>query len=173
SGAPEQPRHAGTQTNPHHAPGWFLVLVRACVGTHARMRMASCSAAPPTANTCMRDRLYVLRGATVLGCGILGTELLELQLRGCPIFFRGIAGFTARDHIALRAPPTPCERYDMIHGQFTGRKRSLTVCTDALGNFIAPPLRGTQGFGFGFFAGNMAWIFVNFNPIGQDSSFVL
>ncbi len=119
----------------------------------------------------MRNRIYALRGATALGLGILGTELLELQLRGCPIFFRGIAGLTARDHIALRAPPTPCERHDMIHGQFTGRKRSLTVSTDALSNFIAPPLRGAQSFGFGFFAGNMAWIFVNVNPIHQNSAF--
>ena len=105
--------------------------------------------------------------------GILGTELLELQLSGRPIFFRGIAGLTARDHIPLGAPPAACERYNMIHGQCTGRKRSLTVRTDALGNFITPPLRGTQGFGFGFFAGDMARIFVNFNPICHDSAFVL
>lgn len=102
--------------------------------------------------------------------GILGTELLELQLSGRPIFFRGIAGLTARDHIPLGTPPAACKRYNMIHGQRTGRKRSLTVCTNALGNFITPPLRGTQGPGFGFFAGDMAWIFVNFNPICHDIS---
>ena len=105
--------------------------------------------------------------------GILGTELLELQLSGRPIFFRGIACLTARDHISLGAPPAACERHDMIHGQCTGRKRSLTVHTDTLGNFITPPLRGTQCLSFGFFAGDMAWIFVNFNPIYQDISFVL
>ena len=105
--------------------------------------------------------------------GILGTELLELQFRGRPICFRGIACLTARDHIPLGAPPAPCERHYMIHGQCARRKRSLTVSTDALGNFIAPPLRGTQGFGFGFFASYMARIFVNVNPIGQDHSFVV
>jgi len=47
----------------------------------------------------------------------------------------------------------------------------MAVRTDALSNFIAPPLRGTQGFSFGFFAGDMVRIFVNVNPIGQDSSF--
>ncbi len=61
----------------------------------------------------------------------------------------------------------------MIYGQCTRRKRSLTVRTEALGNLITLPLRGTQGLGFGFFAGDMAWIFVNFNLIYQESSFVL
>jgi len=42
-----------------------------------------------------------------------------------------------------------------------------------LGNLITLPLRDTQGLGFGFFAGDMAWIFVNFNLIYQESSFVL
>ncbi len=61
----------------------------------------------------------------------------------------------------------------MTHSQCTRRKRSLTVRTEALGNLITLPLRGTQGLGFGFFAGDMAWIFVNFNLIYQESSFVL
>lgn len=103
----------------------------------------------------------------------MSAELLEQQLRGRPIFFRGIAGLAARDDIPPGAAPAPCQRHNMIHGQCTGRKRALTVCTDALGNFIAPPLRGTQGFRFGFFAGDMAWIFVNVNPICQESSFGL
>jgi len=112
-------------------------------------------------------------GLTSVGSAILGAELLEQQLRGCPMFFRGIACLAARHHIPFGTPPAPGEWYNMVHSQCTGRKRALTVCTEALGNFIAPPLRGTQRFRFGFFAGDMAWIFVNVNPICQVRSFVL
>ena len=76
-----------------------------------------------------RDRLAKVRSEDITDRRALvdlqltrKSELLELQLSRCPILFRGIACLTARDHIPLSAPPAPCERHNMIHGQFTGRK---------------------------------------------------
>jgi hypothetical protein len=72
---------------------------------------------------------------------MLLSQLPQEYLCRRPIGFRGIAGLTAGDHIALGAPPATRERDHMIHGQVVGGTGALAVRTDTCGNLMTPPLR--------------------------------
>ena len=75
------------------------------------------------------------------GVGILLPQLLQESLCRRLTGFRGIAGLTARDHIALDDPPATRERDHTIHSQVVGGTGALAVRTDTCGNTITPPLR--------------------------------
>jgi hypothetical protein len=89
----------------------------------------------------LRARRLKIHEPCSRGVGMLLPQLLQEYLCRRPISFRGIAGLTAGDHIALDAPPATSERDHMIHGQCVGGKGALAVCTDAFGNTMTPPLR--------------------------------
>ena len=57
-----------------------------------------------------------------------------------PLFFLIVAFLAAGNNIAFGGFPPAGDRYDVIHGEFFGRKRTAAVVTDPLVAFPFPPL---------------------------------
>ena len=71
------------------------------------------------------------------------------------------------DDVALGGVSAVAEGDDVIHGHLIGKQRCVAVEAVCCGEFMCPPARAPQLFGFGFLALDVClWIY--FNPVQHD-----
>ena len=99
--------------------------------------------------------------------GWMGLHLTQKYFYRSQIFFVTIALFAARDNVAPGAFSTAWNWDHMVHGQCWRGKFFSTVVTNALCNFVFPPLWLPHLAGFFFFPPHMLRVFLHVNPVGH------